>query len=406
MAPLFVVASVGPGVVDVPVEVLFSLVVPADRSALDIAQDIYLLWPGDVVTSTFEPAAVKLPGDVQAQMTVTAEGRLELGARSHYEDSSQAQPIAGGAPFVTVVRRGGPLGLSPGATYIRIPWAPQLANPAWLVSLRFTARALIKPKPTTWLGRTLSGPRHLLALGFNDIGPPAMFSMYYWQRDRVLPAGSPGRLVVNFADAPRLAIDEMSPAAARREISPSLETTEVASLFLDPREGLLPQTLRVEFGYYSGLQSWGPVLIPMLFFALGNGVAVAARSLLEHARRSLIGRVQLGRRPALASGRERGAVVSRDQVAAIVPGQTTYDEVIARYGREVEEREDLGAPGRKTLIYRGRREIPHRRWTWGWLTTVDHWEVERHELEIAIDNGVVRDLQLRIGRARLTRPEA
>src|SRR5262245_16531554 len=144
----------------------------------------------------------------------------------------------------------------------------------------------------------------------------------------------------------------------------------------------------------------------MLFFALGNGVAVAARSVLEHARQTLARRVQLGRRRALATGRERGAVVSREQVAAIVPGQTTYDEVIARYGREVEEREDLGVPGRKTLIYRGRREIPHRRWTWGWLTTVDHWEVERHELEIAIENDVVRDLQLRIGRARLAQPEA
>src|SRR5262245_38153268 len=128
----------------------------------------------------------------------------------------------------------------------------------------------------------------------------------------------------------------------------------------------------------------------MLFFALGNGVAVAARSVLEHARQTLARRVQLGRRRALATGRERGAVVSREQVAAIVPGQTTYDEVIARYGREVEEREDLGVPGRKTLIYCGRREIPHRRWACGWLTRVDHWEIDGQYVRFVDDTYVMR----------------
>ena len=27
----------------------------------------------------------------------------------------------------------------------------------------------------------------------NDVGAPAMFSMYYWQRDNVLPVTSPAR---------------------------------------------------------------------------------------------------------------------------------------------------------------------------------------------------------------------
>src|SRR6185436_16458564 len=111
-------------------------------------------------------------------------------------------------------------------------------------SVHYVAKDLVKPKPTTWLGRTVSVARDTLALGFNDVGAPAMFSMYYWQRDRVLPVVSPARLVANFAQADRLAIDALVPSVARRERSPSLETTEAVSLFLAPAEGLTPQVLR------------------------------------------------------------------------------------------------------------------------------------------------------------------
>src|SRR5207247_3589463 len=62
----------------------------------------------------------------------------------------------------------------------------------------------------------------------------------------------------------------MVPNTARRELSETLENTDVVSAFLDPSAGLRPQTLAVQFGYFSGLQSWAPVLIPVLFFALGN----------------------------------------------------------------------------------------------------------------------------------------
>src|SRR4030095_258866 len=50
----------------------------------------------------------------------------------------------------------------------------------------------------------------------------------------------------------------------------TLESTESVSLFLDA-EGLSPQTLTVQFGYFTRLQSWAPILIPVLFFVLGNG---------------------------------------------------------------------------------------------------------------------------------------
>ena len=398
VTPLFVVANVDSGRADVPVEVLFSLMIPPDRSALDFEQDLYLLWPGEVA-ATAEAGGIDLPSDVAAQVTVIARGRLPLHAQRHYETSGDTEVIASGAPFVSVVRTGGPLGLSPAATYIRIPWSPRLANQAWLTSVRFTAKGLVKPKPTTWLGRLVSGPRSTLTLGFNDVGSPAMFSMYYWQRDNVLPVTNPARLMVNFAGADRLAVDAMFPPSARRERSPSRETVDVVSLFLTPPEGLSPQVLRVEFGYFSRLQSWGPVLVPALFFALGNAAGALVRTFANRLHRRFAGRLQLGRRRASAPGLDTGIVISRDRLAEIVPGVTTYEEVRRICGAEVEEREDLSRPQRRTLVYRGRRDVPHRRWAWSWLATVSHWDVERHEVEITLDRGIVQDIQVRIGRS-------
>jgi hypothetical protein len=404
VSPLFIVASLDSGGPDVPVDVMFSLVVPPERSALEMEQDLYLLWPGEVRATDTASAGIDLPAEVAAQVTVIAEGRLRLQAQRHYESPADPELIPAGAPFVTVVRTGGPLGLSPAATYIRIPWHPKLVNQAWLMSLHLDAKALVKPKPTTWVGRTISGERSLLALGFNDVTSPAMFSMYYWRRDSVVPVTSPARLVANFARADRLAVDSIFPPAARRELSPSLETTDVVSLFLTPAEGLTPQVLRVEFGYFSRLQSWGPVLIPALFFALGNGAGVLVRSFAERLHRRLAGRLQLGRRSASASMVDTGTVIPRERLAAIVPGETTHDEVVRVCGPETEEREDRATPRRKTLIYRGRRDVPHRRWTWQWLAAVDHWDVEQHEVAIVLDNDVVQDIQVRVGRARSARP--
>jgi len=403
VTPLFIVADVSSEAADVPVEVMFSLMIPAERSALEFEQDLYLLWPGEVVASASGPG-IELPADVAAQVKVIARGRLRLQAQRHYESPADTEVVEPGAPFVSVVRTGGPMGLSPAATYIRIPWSPRLANQAWLMSVRFTAKGLVKPKPTTWLGRTVSGPRSTLALGFNDVGAPAMFSMYYWQRDNVLPVTSPARLVANFARADRLAVDELFPPAARREQSPSLATTDVVSLFLTPAEGVTPQVLRVEFGYFSRLQSWGPILIPALFFALGNAAGALARGLGDRLYRGLSGRLQLGRRRASASGLETGTIIPRDRLAAIVPGETTYEEVVRLSGAEMEEREDFAMPQRKTLIYRGRRDVPHRRWAWSWLAAVSHWDVERHEVEIVVENGIVQNIQMRVDRARAARP--
>ena len=399
VGPLFVVANLASDAADVPVEVIFSLMIPSDRSALDLEQDLYLLWPGEV-TGTDSTGGITLPADVAAQVTVVAGGHLRLQAQRHYETPADTEVMATGAPFVSVVRTGGPLGRSPAATYIRIPWNPRLANQAWLMSVQFVAKGLVKPKPSTWLGRTVSGPRSTVTLGFNDVGAPAMFSMYYWQREHLLPVASPARLVANFARADHLAVDEMFPPAARREPSPSQPATDVVSLFLEPTEALTPQVLRVEFGYFSRLQSWGPILIPALFFALGNAAGALVRGFAERLSRRLSGWLQLGRQRASASGLDSGTVITRERLTAIVPGETTYEEVLRVCGSQVEVREDLALPRRKTLIYRGRRDVPHRQWAWSWLAAVSYWDVERHEVEIVVDDGLVQNIHVRVERAR------
>jgi hypothetical protein len=228
-----------------------------------------------------------------------------------------------------------------------------------------------------------------------------MFSMYFQQRDRVIPVADPARLIVNFARADALGIDAIAPVSSRRGRSQSLETTEEVSLFLAPIEGLRPQVLTIQFGYFSRLQSWGPIVVPALFFALGNGAGVLARVLSERVRRRWAGRVHVRRRGARL-GREAGRLIPRDALAKIVPGETTRGQIVQLYGPASEEHEGLVGTDRKTLVYQGRREVPYRSWTLGWLTTVDHWDIEDHEVEISLERDVVADIQVHLRRTRAT----
>jgi hypothetical protein len=84
---------------------------------------------------------------------------------------------------------------------------------------------------------------------------------------------------------------------------------------------------------------------------------------------------------------------------------TTYQQVRELCGHDVEERVSLAAPERRTLVYRGRRIVPHRRRLAGVLAAVTHWDVEDHETQIVIDQDVVRDVQAQVRRSRLTGPE-
>jgi hypothetical protein len=405
VGPLLVRASVSPERADVPVEVLFSVAVPPTRSAVEFEQDLYLLWPGAVAGDTAGRGDPALARYVEGLGFVPLEeGRLQLLAQNLYGMGGEAppEPLPGGAPYVTFVREGGPLGLTSPATWVRIPWTPRLVNRTWLVTLRFTARDLVRPKPATWVERTFWGPRYRVALSFHDVRPRAVFPLYFNNRDRVVRlSDDPSQLIVNFAEAGRLKIDEVFPQSSSRRRSESLEDTEVLSLFLDRSEGLTPQVLTAQFGYFSGVQSWAPVLIPALFFLLGNLAGPLIRALAARAARALRARLQFGRGHA---GRESGVVLGREQLSRIVPGETTHEEVLRVCGPLAEEHERLASPDSRTLVYRGRRAVPHRRRTFWWLATVDRWDVEDHEVEIALEGGRVRDVQARVRRTQTAHP--
>jgi hypothetical protein len=409
IGPLFVRASVTPDLKPVVVEILWSIAVPPGKTAVDLEQNLNLLWPGGLIADpTAGPPDPALERFItQRGFSVIESGRLPLAAQHLYRLETDQPParIPGGAPFVTFVRDSGPLGLTPPATWIRVPWTPLMANRAYLMSLPLTTRGLIKPKPATWAERTFWGPRHRISLSFHEVRQRAVFPLYLEHRDRVVRlAEDPAQLLIDFADTDHLKIDELFPQSAKRQISETLESTESVSMFLDA-EGLSPQTLTVQFGYFTRLQSWAPILIPMLFFVLGNGAGVLVRTVTERISKRLAGRVKFGRPRETSQVRQHGVVLDEDTLRRIRPGATSYDEVLELCGRDVEERSRVTDPDHRSLVYRGRRVVPRRRQVLGWLATVRHWDVEEHEVEIELERDVVRDVQARVRRSRLASPE-
>jgi hypothetical protein len=399
VGPLFVTATVTPAL-DVTVDLLWTLNVPPTRSAADFEQTIVLLWPGEIVPERAAGAAdPALNRSVEERgYTVVEDGRVALLARSAYQLETDAPPetIAGGAAFVTFVRQGGALGLTAPASVLHVPWHPKMTNRAWLMNLRFRTRGLVKPKPATWLESTFWGTRHRFELAFNDVRSRALFPLYFEHRDRVLSlANDPSQLVMLFAEADRLKIDEIAPASATRRRHESLERTEVVSRFLETGEGIVPQTLTVQFGYFAGLQWWAPILIPALFFVLGNALRPAIAAAATRLGRVFAARIHVGRASAPVQ-RQTGTVLSRDQVTRLVPGETTRAQVLAIAGGNPEEIEQLDAPDRRALIYRGRRVMPRRRRRFGWFSTVAAWEVEDHEVEITLEREIVQNVQARV----------
>jgi hypothetical protein len=335
------------------------------------------------------------------------EGRIELTARKLSASNDRTrEAIPGGAPFVTFVRQGGALGLTSPATYIRVPWTPRMAEAGFLMRLSMKTKGLIKPKPSTWTERAFWGPRSRLLLSFQDVNARALFPLYFERRAHVVRlAEDPAQLRIDFDKADHLKIDEIAPPSSRRQLSESRDNTEVVTLFLDRSEGITPQTLTVQFGYFSDLQSWAPVLIPIAFFALGNLMAPIFRILGLRVARAVRARVHVGS-PTRPRAPVASAAPGPETLEAIKPGETTEAEVRRLCGPPTEETEQIGAAGQRMLIYRGRRLVPQRKRSWGWISTVDHWELEHRDVDVAIANGVVADVQARVRRTRLTEPGA
>jgi hypothetical protein len=229
--------------------------------------------------------------------------------------------------------------------------------------------------------------------------------MYFGRREYVVRlAPDFSMLLVNFEEASHLNIEGIVPASASRRPSQSRRGTEVVSIPLAGSEGITPQVLKVYFSYFSGSVAWRPVLISMLFLGLGNLTGPLIMMLARRVGRVARARVQVGR-VAARPGQETGMILSRDILGRLVPGETTYEEVVERCGPHAEERERLSGD-RRTLVYRGQRVVPHRRRTFGWFATIAHWDVEHHEVEIELEAGKVRDVTAHVRRTRLTTPQA
>ena len=409
IGPLFVSASVGkPNVVGNPgaltVSVSWSLTLAPHRRAADIAQDLYLLWPGEVVgTVGAADADPMLVRQVEALgFKVKAHGRLRLSARERTEmGTSAGLRTLGEAPFVAFAREGGPAAGARGATYIRIPWVPELASLDWLVRLELPLKEVIVPRRVSWAEDTFWGRRYLITLGFGDVGYVSLYPLYFGARDRVVPlARDFSMLVINFADSDHLKVDEVVPASASRQMSETRSNTETLRLPLLASEGIAPQVLKVQFAYFAGRLPWRPILISALFLGLGNLTGPLVGALAKRLGRTLRARVHVGRGE--APGRERGAIPSQEALGQIRPGETSYEEVLRLCGPQAEEQARLPAGETRALVYRGQRVVPHRRRSFGWFATVGHWDVEDHEVQIDFERDRVRDVQARVRRSRLT----
>jgi hypothetical protein len=416
IGPLFVSASVGKqnlenldrGPRSLTVSVSWSLSLPPQRRAADIAQDLYLLWPGEVVgTAGAAGADPLLVRQVEALgFKVKHHGGLRVSARARTEMGTSAEPrTLGEAPFVAFGREGGPAGGARGATYIRIPWVPEMASLDWLVRLELPLKDVIVPRRVSWMEDTFWGRRYLITLGFGDVGYVSLYPLYFGARDRIVPlARDFSMLLINFADADHLKVDEMVPSSANRRMSETRSNTEAFRLPLLPSEGLTPQVLKVQFAYFAGRLAWRPILISALFLGLGNVTGPLVGALARRLGRTLRARVHVGRGE--APGRERGALPSEEALRRIRPGETSYEEVLRLCGPHAEEQARLPPGETRTLLYRGQRVVPHRRRSFGWFATVGHWDVEDHEVQIDFERDRVRDVQARVRRSRLTEQPA
>ena len=264
---------------------------------------------------------------------------------------------------------------------------------------------LRRQKQATWLENALWGERHVITLGFNDVRTRATFPMYLAYRDRVVHlSDDPSQLIITFADSTHLKIHEVYPGSSQRRSSETRQATEIVSAYLDPSEGLRPQVLSVQFGYFTGWKAWSPLLFAALFFVLGNLAGPLVTMLVKTLGARLQGRIQFGPSSGAPAQRETGTIVPRETLARIAPGETTQAEILDLCGPDPEERERLSAPGRRTLVYRGRRVVPHRRRRFGWLATVNRWDIEHHEVEIELEGDRVRDVQAQVHRTRLSQP--
>ena len=371
IAPLFVSANVtseevASGAGPVTMTVSWSVAPPPNRTPAEIAQDLYLLWPGEV------------PG----------------AARSDGADPMLAREVEA-------------LGfkLKEHATYIRIPWKPELASFDWLARLEMPVRGVIVPKQVSWLEEMFWGRRHVITVSFGDVGYVSLYPLYFGARHRVVPlAPDFSLLLINFANSSHLKVDEVVPLSARRRMSETRENTETFSLPILASDGITPLALKLQFAYFRGRLPWRPILFSALLLGLGNLTGPLVAALVRRLIRTLRARVHVGRGE--GRGRASGAVPTPEALERIRPGETTYEEVLRLCGSDPAEEQRLPSGEIRNVVYRGQRVVPRRQRSFGWVSTVSHWDVEQHEVQIDFERERVRDIQARVRRARLAEPAA
>src|SRR5215468_1406540 len=135
IGPLFVVASVSPGTQNATVNLSWSLTTGPVTSKADIGQDLYLLWPAEVVEPTAPgPAEPQLVREVERRgLTVVSSGRLILRSRDRLQLGTPAlgEPVPVTPSYVNFARPGAPAG---SVAYIKIPWTPRLADQLSIVT--------------------------------------------------------------------------------------------------------------------------------------------------------------------------------------------------------------------------------------------------------------------------------
>jgi hypothetical protein len=402
IAPLFIVATVRPDLGPVSVRVSWSVALPPNRPVRESSLALYLLWPGEVAEATAPgPPDPTLKRHVEERgFSIVSGGQLALEAR----DRTQLGTLADGtrlpetAAFVTFYKTGTNPVQSGVGTFVRIPWTPHLTDAVSLLSLTMALKDMITPKPATWVEELFWGRRQVLTLTAGSAGSLALYSLYFDQRDRVVRLGRDfSVLVATFMDNDHLRLEEISPGSATRRPSRLRAGAEVVSLPIAASEGAVPQTLRVQFSYYSGPIAWRPILVSLALIILGNvmGAIMFGREINRFFRSRF--HVQPPARPL---PRPNG-VPPASAISSLVPGTTTHNDVLALCGPPIEERERRQSPTVRTLVYRGVQRVPHPRFRLGWLATISHWDEEQHEIEIVLQNDRVTDVQTRIRRSRL-----
>ncbi len=404
IGPLFIGGIVRPDLGPVTVSVSWSIVRPS-KSEPDVGrQDLYLLWPAEVAAATAPgPADPDVPRYLEARgFAILAQGRLVLRKRDRAKlgTGAESDPVGTFASFATFFKRGTNPTQSGVGTFIKIPWAPEFADPLALTNLTMPIKDLLTPRAANWVEELFWGRRWVLTLSSGSVGSLALYSLYFEHRDRVVRlAPDVSLLLANFADADHLRIEEITPATATRRGSRVRAGTEVVSLTLAPSEGVVPQVLKVQFNYFSGRIAWRPIVVSAVFLLLGNLAGVLMFG--QQFGRALRGRLHIGRTHADGTARQTGVMLAPETLSAIRPGESTYADVLRLCGHPEEETEQLQSPPRRRLVYRGRRTIPQRRLNLGWVATVNGWNAEEHEVVVDLEGDRVHDVQSRIRRFRL-----